>query len=154
MVHYHLPSRSWFPSLTVAGTAFRDIKGKVYPAVGMKKIGEHIRVNFGQSPFVYDIDGMMSVSSNISSSSSPPPPPSGAQDLITVTGNPGNTAQSAPSSTRTANGISNTLLNRSPTSNENRPPPHQASVPANINGGAGNLGACLASPSWFSRSLY
>ena len=27
----------------------------------MKKSGEHIRVNFGQSPFVFDIDGMMSV---------------------------------------------------------------------------------------------
>jgi hypothetical protein len=25
----------------------------------MKKPGEHIRVNFGQSPFVFDIDGMM-----------------------------------------------------------------------------------------------
>jgi hypothetical protein len=28
----------------------------------MKKAGEHIRVNFGQSPFVFDIDGMMSAS--------------------------------------------------------------------------------------------
>lgn len=28
----------------------------------MKKTGEHIRVNFGQSPFVFDIDGMMSAS--------------------------------------------------------------------------------------------
>ncbi|KAH0542999.1 hypothetical protein FGG08_002607 [Glutinoglossum americanum] len=44
---------------TWLGTAFRDIKGKVYPAVGMKKPGEHIRVNFGQSPFVYDIDSLM-----------------------------------------------------------------------------------------------
>jgi Ran-binding protein 9/10 len=25
----------------------------------MKKTGEHILVNFGQTPFVYDIDGMM-----------------------------------------------------------------------------------------------
>ena len=32
----------------------------------MKKSGEHIRVNFGQSPFVFDIDGMMSASSNFS----------------------------------------------------------------------------------------
>jgi hypothetical protein len=32
----------------------------------MKKSGEHIRVNFGQSPFVFDIDGMMSVSRDIS----------------------------------------------------------------------------------------
>ncbi|PQE25365.1 SPRY domain-containing protein [Rutstroemia sp. NJR-2017a BBW] len=46
------------------GTAFREIKGKLFPSVGMKKSGEHIRVNFGQSPFVYDIDGMMSVSND------------------------------------------------------------------------------------------
>jgi hypothetical protein len=52
------------------GTAFREIKGKLFPSVGMKKSGEHIRVNFGQSPFVYDIDGMMSVSSNSHSMSS------------------------------------------------------------------------------------
>ena len=30
----------------------------------MKKAGEHIRVNFGQSPFVFDIDGMMAASTN------------------------------------------------------------------------------------------
>lgn len=30
----------------------------------MKKSGEHIRVNFGQTPFVFDIDGMMSVREN------------------------------------------------------------------------------------------
>lgn len=30
--------------------------------MGMKKPGEHIRVNFGQSPFVFDIDGMMMAS--------------------------------------------------------------------------------------------
>jgi hypothetical protein len=44
------------------GTAFREIKGKLFPSVGMKKPGEHIRVNFGQSPFVFDIDGMMAAS--------------------------------------------------------------------------------------------
>ncbi|KAG0646060.1 Ran-binding 9 [Hyphodiscus hymeniophilus] len=37
------------------GTAFREIRGKLFPSVGMKKTGEHIR-----SPFVFDIDGMMS----------------------------------------------------------------------------------------------
>jgi hypothetical protein len=47
------------------GTAFRDIKGKIYPTVGMKKPGEHIRVNFGQSPFVFDIDNVMAVSPSI-----------------------------------------------------------------------------------------
>ncbi|ORY68750.1 SPRY domain-containing protein [Pseudomassariella vexata] len=41
------------------GTAFRDVKGKVYPVIGLKRTGEHIRVNFGHTPFVYDIDGMM-----------------------------------------------------------------------------------------------
>jgi hypothetical protein len=35
------------------------MKGKMYPVIGMKKTGEHIRANFGQTPFVYDIDGMM-----------------------------------------------------------------------------------------------
>lgn len=38
------------------GPAFRDIKGKLYPAVGIKKAGELIRVNFGQTPFVFKID--------------------------------------------------------------------------------------------------
>ncbi|KAH8811790.1 hypothetical protein F5884DRAFT_290075 [Xylogone sp. PMI_703] len=41
------------------GTAFREIRGKLFPSIGMKKSGEHIRVNFGQTPFVFDIDGMM-----------------------------------------------------------------------------------------------
>ncbi|KAI0024256.1 SPRY domain-containing protein [Xylariomycetidae sp. FL0641] len=41
------------------GTAFRDIRGKFYPAVGMKKTGEHVRVNFGQAPFIFDIDKVM-----------------------------------------------------------------------------------------------
>lgn len=30
----------------------------------MKKPGEHLRVNFGQTPFVYDIDSMMEVRSS------------------------------------------------------------------------------------------
>lgn len=55
----------------IIGTAFREIKGKLYPSIGMKKHGEHIRVNYGQSPFVFDIDGMMSAS-NISNSPNPP----------------------------------------------------------------------------------
>lgn len=45
-----------------AGTAFREIKGKFFPSVGMKKAGEHVRVNFGQSPFIFDINGLMEVS--------------------------------------------------------------------------------------------
>jgi Ran-binding protein 9/10 len=35
------------------------MKGNLYPVVGMKRTGEHIRANFGQTPFVYDIDAMM-----------------------------------------------------------------------------------------------
>ncbi|KAK1997869.1 SPRY domain-containing protein [Colletotrichum falcatum] len=43
------------------GTAFREVgkSGPLYPTVGLKKSGEHVRVNFGQTPFVFDIDGMM-----------------------------------------------------------------------------------------------
>ncbi|EEP77283.1 predicted protein [Uncinocarpus reesii 1704] len=43
------------------GNAFRDLKpGKVYPSIGMKKYpGCHVKANFGQFPFVFDIDGMM-----------------------------------------------------------------------------------------------
>ncbi|KAK6344811.1 hypothetical protein TWF718_006765 [Orbilia javanica] len=43
------------------GTAFRDIPNDrtLFPAVGMKKPGEHIRVNFGQEEFSFDIDGYM-----------------------------------------------------------------------------------------------
>lgn len=41
--------------------AFRDIKGELYPMVGLKKYGEHVRVNFGQTPFMFDIDAMMRV---------------------------------------------------------------------------------------------
>lgn len=44
------------------GIAFRDIKAeKLYPSVGMKKPGEHLRVNFGQEPFVFPIEDMMAV---------------------------------------------------------------------------------------------
>ncbi|KAK4555802.1 hypothetical protein LTR86_007022 [Recurvomyces mirabilis] len=42
------------------GVAFNNIKGdKLYPSVGMKKPNEHLRVNFGRTPFVFDIDRMM-----------------------------------------------------------------------------------------------
>ncbi|EEU45534.1 uncharacterized protein NECHADRAFT_69522 [Fusarium vanettenii 77-13-4] len=42
------------------GTAFHDvIRGKLYPTVSLKKPGEFIRANFGQTPFVYNIDDLM-----------------------------------------------------------------------------------------------
>jgi Ran-binding protein 9/10 len=44
------------------GTAFRDVKSdKLYPCIGIKKSGEHIKTNFGQTPFVFDIDEMVEV---------------------------------------------------------------------------------------------
>ncbi|KAI9829430.1 MAG: hypothetical protein M1819_006367 [Sarea resinae] len=43
------------------GTAFENLnKGtKLFPSVGMKKPGENLKVNFGQTPFMFDIDGMI-----------------------------------------------------------------------------------------------
>ncbi|KAF2721361.1 SPRY-domain-containing protein [Polychaeton citri CBS 116435] len=42
------------------GNAFSGIKNeKLFPSVGMKKPGEHLKVNFGKTPFVYDITSMM-----------------------------------------------------------------------------------------------
>ncbi|KAF4983314.1 hypothetical protein FZEAL_1252 [Fusarium zealandicum] len=42
------------------GVAFHDvIKGKLYPTVSLKKPGEYIRTNFGQTPFVYNIDDLV-----------------------------------------------------------------------------------------------
>ncbi|KAG6038225.1 hypothetical protein E4U41_004418 [Claviceps citrina] len=42
------------------GTAFHDVtRGKLYPAVSLRKPREHVKVNFGQTPFVFDIDNMM-----------------------------------------------------------------------------------------------
>ncbi|KAI1806838.1 SPRY-domain-containing protein [Daldinia bambusicola] len=40
-------------------TAFRDIKGDLYPTVGMKRPGEHVRVNFGQTNFMFQIDDLV-----------------------------------------------------------------------------------------------
>lgn len=43
--------------------AFTNItKSKLYPAISMKRSGEHVRANFGQTPFVYDINQFMKVS--------------------------------------------------------------------------------------------
>ncbi|CAO1605534.1 hypothetical protein XANCAGTX0491_009050 [Xanthoria calcicola] len=42
------------------GNAFRDLKDiNVYPSVGMKRPHAQVTVNFGQRPFVFDIDDMM-----------------------------------------------------------------------------------------------
>ncbi|OTB07045.1 hypothetical protein M426DRAFT_54290 [Hypoxylon sp. CI-4A] len=71
-------------------TAFRDIKGEaLYPSVGMKKAGEQIRVNFGQSRFIFDIDGRVKreqakikAEINKSSVARLTHPPMGETDLI------------------------------------------------------------------------
>jgi hypothetical protein len=36
-------------------------RGKLYPAISLRKAGEHVRANFGQTPFVYDINKHMRV---------------------------------------------------------------------------------------------
>ncbi|KAI4165874.1 MAG: hypothetical protein LQ342_000305 [Letrouitia transgressa] len=42
------------------GNAFKDLKeGVIYPSVGMKHPQAHLSINFGQRPFVFDIDGMV-----------------------------------------------------------------------------------------------
>ena len=47
----------------ISANAFKDLKDvKVYPSVGMKRPHAHLTVNFGQKPFAFDIDSMMSVS--------------------------------------------------------------------------------------------
>lgn len=46
----------------IEGTAFRDIRDvKIYPSVGMKRPHAQLSVNFGQRPFMFDIDRMVSV---------------------------------------------------------------------------------------------
>ncbi|KAK4241617.1 hypothetical protein C8A03DRAFT_12110 [Achaetomium macrosporum] len=38
---------------------FKEVKGKLYPIVSLKKKEDHIMANFGQRPFMFDIDGYM-----------------------------------------------------------------------------------------------
>jgi hypothetical protein len=47
-----------------AGNAFHELRNvKLYPSVGMKKLPPvHLKANFGQEPFVFDIDSMVKVS--------------------------------------------------------------------------------------------
>ena len=42
-------------------TIFKDNTKHLYPAVGLKRPGDHIWANFGQVPFQFDIDGYMRV---------------------------------------------------------------------------------------------
>ena len=43
------------------GVAFRDVKGALFPTVGMRTVGEVMLANFGQKPFVFDIDAHFQV---------------------------------------------------------------------------------------------
>lgn len=45
------------------GNAFHDLRStNLFPSVGMKKLPPvHLKTNFGQEPFVFDIDGMVKV---------------------------------------------------------------------------------------------
>ncbi|KAF9945890.1 hypothetical protein BGZ70_003514 [Mortierella alpina] len=38
------------------GVAFRDLRGSLYPTVGMRTAGEIVEANFGQRDFVFDIE--------------------------------------------------------------------------------------------------
>ncbi|EPX70923.1 ran GTPase binding protein [Schizosaccharomyces octosporus yFS286] len=38
------------------GVAFTNVNDSLYPTVGLKSQGEHIRANFGQTSFLYEID--------------------------------------------------------------------------------------------------
>ncbi|KAK4895336.1 hypothetical protein LTR27_006679 [Elasticomyces elasticus] len=45
--------------LGVAFSGIKSEKAQYYPSVGMKKPGEHLRINLGRTPFVFDINHMM-----------------------------------------------------------------------------------------------
>ncbi|KAG1656322.1 hypothetical protein FOA52_006653 [Chlamydomonas sp. UWO 241] len=40
-------------------TAFRRIRGELFPTLGLHSKGEVVRVNFGQAPFKYDIEALL-----------------------------------------------------------------------------------------------
>ncbi|ORY76971.1 concanavalin A-like lectin/glucanase domain-containing protein [Protomyces lactucae-debilis] len=42
--------------LGVAFTGITTASGPLFPSIGLRTIGEHVRVNFGAQPFVFDID--------------------------------------------------------------------------------------------------
>ena len=48
-------------ALIVVGVAFRDLRGSLYPTVGMRTAGEIVEANFGQRDFVFDIESYVKV---------------------------------------------------------------------------------------------
>ncbi|CAI5537464.1 unnamed protein product [Closterium sp. Naga37s-1] len=41
------------------GPAFRDVKDELFPTVGLHSPNERVEVNFGQKPFLFDVQGMV-----------------------------------------------------------------------------------------------
>lgn len=39
--------------------AFTGVYGKLYPTIGLHSVGDWVEANFGQKPFVFDLDGMI-----------------------------------------------------------------------------------------------
>jgi hypothetical protein len=49
----------------MVGTAFTDVRNHLYPTVGLRTQGEVVEANFGQTAFLFDIDGYVKVSSRV-----------------------------------------------------------------------------------------
>ncbi|CAM6100520.1 unnamed protein product [Calypogeia fissa] len=43
----------------LVGTAFKETKGPLYPTVGMHSPNEKVEVNFGQKPYIFDVDALV-----------------------------------------------------------------------------------------------
>jgi hypothetical protein len=51
-----------FADYEVVGPAITNVRhDRLFPSVGLKRAGDHVRVNFGQSQFVFDIDSLVEV---------------------------------------------------------------------------------------------
>eukprot|EP00210_Caulerpa_lentillifera_P006272 g5991.t1 len=57
----HLENRQMFftKNGTLLGIAFNNVEGELYPTIGLHSKSESVEVNFGQKPFVFDIQGML-----------------------------------------------------------------------------------------------
>ncbi|GAA5975303.1 hypothetical protein JCM5350_006421 [Sporobolomyces pararoseus] len=60
------------------GYAFSNLSGDLYPTIGLRTPNESVRVNFGQSPFIFDVESLLldrkrTILSRINDTSSLPP---------------------------------------------------------------------------------
>ncbi|GAA6060229.1 hypothetical protein JCM10212_003469 [Sporobolomyces blumeae] len=77
---------------TWLGYAFSNLSGDLYPTIGLRTPNESVRVNFGQEPFKFDIEGLVlerkrTIQSRLGSLSFPPAyylPPSARSVLPTI----------------------------------------------------------------------